>query len=208
MVLYILTLTAFAVYSYTLIDPNITLINNSMWATIRESLIHFGYYERQLSSQVYIVLIVLLFGFHWYFVKHYRSIALSTLLGIAFFFTMLSYPFLSHDLFNYMFDAKILTTYQENPYLHKPQDFPHDPWLRFMHWTHRTYPYGPIFLIITLVPSVLGVGKFLLTFLLFKATFFIFYALAVYALSRLEKKMGSTFCNSSAGSCGGIGFSA
>jgi len=70
-------------------------------------------------------------------------IAVNILIGL------ISYPAYSHDLFNYMFDAKIATFYQQNPYLYKALDFPTDPWLRFMHWTHRYYPYGPSFLLLS-----------------------------------------------------------
>jgi len=82
--------------------------------------------------------------------KRYNPLLISILIGVGLLF---SYPFLSHDLFNYLFDAKIVTFYHQNPYILKALDFPSDPWLRFMHWTHRTYPYGPSFLFLTLVPS-------------------------------------------------------
>jgi len=62
-----------------------------------------------------------------------------------------------------------------------------------MHWTHRTYPYGPIFLILSLVPSFLGFGKFTLTFILFKATFIGLYIISVVLLSRLNKKWAVMF---------------
>lgn len=104
-----------------------------------------------------------------------------------------SYPLLSHDFFNYLFDAKILTYYHENPYLHKALDFPNDSWLRFMHWTHRTYPYGPVFLIITLLPSFLSLGKFILAYSLFKVLFVGAYILSVYYLNRLNKKWAVMF---------------
>jgi len=92
-----------------------------------------------------------------------------------------------------MFDARILTYYGKNPYLFKALDFPADKWTRFMHWTHRTYPYGPIFLILSLVPSFLGFGKFTLTFILSKATFIGLYIISVVLLSRLNKKWAVMF---------------
>jgi len=107
--------------------------------------------------------------------------------------TLLSYPFLSHDFFNYLFDAKILTFYHKNPYFYKALDFPNDPWLRFMHWTHRTYPYGPVFLLISLVPSFLAFGKFVLNFFFFKLMFVLFYLMAVYCLNKTNKKWALFF---------------
>jgi len=86
-----------------------------------------------------------------------------------------------------------LTFYGKNPYLYKALDFSSDPWLRFMHWTHRTYPYGPVFLLITLVPSFFSFGKFIISFFLFKITWLFFYLLAVYYLNKLNKKWAIIF---------------
>lgn len=101
-----------------------------------------------------------------------------------------SYPFLSHDFFNYMFDARIATYYHQNPYIHKALDFPADSWLRFMHWTHRPYPYGPTFLIITLIPSILSFGKLIANYILFKGMCVGFYLLAVWALTKKNRQYG------------------
>jgi hypothetical protein len=87
-----------------------------------------------------------------------------------------------------MFDAKIFTYYHKSPYLFKALDFPADQWTRFMHWTHRTYPYGPTFLLLTFIPSFLGMGKFAVTFFLFKALNIFFYLLAVYLLEKINKR--------------------
>ena len=145
----LLVLTAF--YSYALVDPNFTLLNNQLWEVFRNAMVQLGYYQRPLSSLIYILIVGLLFGFHFYFLKNYRKVNLKVVLIVLFFVAVASYPFLSHDFFNYMFDAKIFSVYQKNPYLYKALDFPQDDWLRFMHWTHRTYPYGPTFLPITLI---------------------------------------------------------
>jgi len=136
---------------------------------------------------------VALFLFYFYFVKQvkkYHPLILALLIGGI---LLLSYPFLSHDFFNYLFDAKIVTYYFKNPYFTKALDFPNDPWIRFMHWTHRTYPYGPFFLLITLVPSFLSTGKLALSFLFFKGTWFIFYLLSVYLLNKMNKKWAMIF---------------
>jgi Gpi18-like mannosyltransferase len=79
-----------------------------------------------------------------------------------------SYNAFSYDIFNYIFDAKIFTNYHQNPYLFKALDFPNDPMLAFMHWTQRTYPYGPTWLLVSVPLSFLGLQYFLPTFFLFK----------------------------------------
>lgn len=193
---YSLLLIFFSVYSYALIDPNLTLIQSPIWVSFRNSLVDLGYYHRDVSWLLYLAGVLLLFIFSYLFLKKYRQVdpfRLSIIIGAIMLF---SYPFLSHDFFNYMFDAKIVTWYQQNPYFFRALDFPNDQWLRFMHWTHRTYPYGPLFLLMTLIPSFLSFGKFLLSFLLFKAMFVGFYLLSVYCLQKLNKKWALIFATS------------
>lgn len=73
--------------------------------------------------------------------------------------------FTSYDIFNYIFDARIVTQYHQNPYQYSALSFAGDPMLHFMRWTHRTYPYGPMWLvpgiIITLISSKLLIQMFL-----------------------------------------------
>lgn len=193
LIIYTFILLIFSWYSYALIDPNITFFNHPLWSRFLEQMLQLGYYHRDISVCIYLVIVILLFIFHYYFTRHiekYRSLTLAICIGIA---LVLSYPFLSHDFFNYLFDAKILTFYHQNPYLHKALDFPGDPWLRFMQWTHRSYPYGPVFLLISIIPSFLAFGKFLLSFVFYKITTVIFYFLAVYVLQKKNKKWAILF---------------
>lgn len=184
---------ALTIYSYALLDPNLTFINHPLWTYMRNLLVNFGYYKRDISVFIFLVIVSLLFIIHYLILNNYKKIKLINIILPVFFLSIISYPFLSRDFFNYLFDAKIVTYYQQNPYLYKALDFPADPWLRFMHWTHRTYPYGPTFLLITLIPSFLAFGKFILNFILFKLMFFIFYAIAVFLLNRMNKKWAVIF---------------
>lgn len=101
----------------------------------------------------------------------------------------LSYNAFSYDLFNYIFDAKIVTHYYENPYFRKALDYPMDPMLSFMRWTHRTYPYGPSWLGITVPLSYLGFNIFLLTFYLFKFLSLFAYLGIVYFIEKILKEI-------------------
>lgn len=100
-----------------------------------------------------------------------------------------SYNAFSYDLFNYVFDAKIVTFYKQNPYFHKALDFPQDPMLGFMHWTHRLYPYGPLWLAVSIPLSFLGFQKLLPTLILFKLLAVTSYLASCLAIWKLcEKK--------------------
>jgi len=193
LILYGLFLAVLGIYSYSLIDLNLTLINHPLWNKFRDWIIQLGYFHRDTSWNIYLILVVLAFVFYYIFISNYKKynpISIALLIGVILLF---SYPFLSHDLFNYLFDAKIFTFYHQNPYLHKGLDFPNDPWTRFMHWTDRNYPYGPSFLLLTIVPSALSFGKFVLSFLFYKIMVVGAYFLTVILLNRSNRKWALVF---------------
>lgn len=186
--LYGILLSLFAIYSYVLLDPNITFLNTQAWTMFRDAAVQIGYHQRPLSWGLYLGLLLSLYGAHWWIMKRgdkINPVRLSFLIGGI---LIAAYPFLSHDFFNYMFDAKILTYYHQNPYLHKALDYPDDTWLRFMHWVHRPYPYGPVYLAISAVPAFLGLGKFLIHFFLLKIVCSAFYVLTVWSLVKLNRR--------------------
>ena len=160
-------------YSFTQVDLSLTLSEWSVWQVIQKFFQNIGYFQRPFSTVLYIILIFLLYLFYFAFlylakVGKIRGIReIWTLIIVTTIILTFSYNAFSYDLFNYMFDAKIVTHYQQNPYTHKALDYPGDPMLSFMHGTHRTYPYGPVWLLLT-TPLSLGINFFLPTFFLFK----------------------------------------
>lgn len=190
---YVLILIGLWVYSYALIDPNLTLINHPWWVLFRDQMVYLGYHQRPQSWNIYLVLLVLLFVVHYFLVKKFKSFNPWVLGMVTSAILIISYPFTSHDFFNYIFDAKIFTFYGDNPYVMAPRDYPQDEWLRFMHWTHRSYPYGPVYLVLTYIPSFLGFGKFILHFFFFKLFSIFFYLMGIYYLQKLDKKSAVIF---------------
>lgn len=136
-----------------------------------------GYFQRPLSTILFITLLIsltlmYLVGFKIFRSSHNPRKEILKVIIIVYTIVFFAYPAFSHDIFNYLFDARIVTKYNLSPYYFRALDFPNDPWTRFMRWTHRYYPYGPLWLSLTIVPSVLGKGSFILTILLFKLLFF------------------------------------
>ena len=175
---------------------NLTLINHPIWGSIRETAVQLGYFNRPLSTIIFLILLSTFFLVQKN-TTMMKKIPRPFYLGIAISIPLIiSYPFLSRDFFNYMFDARIVTFYNQNPYLLKALDFPNDHWLRFMHWTHRTYPYGPTFLLITLVPSFLSFGKLLLSIIFFKITWVSFYLAAIWIVEKKHKDFALFFATS------------
>ncbi|OGG17303.1 hypothetical protein A3D78_05610 [Candidatus Gottesmanbacteria bacterium RIFCSPHIGHO2_02_FULL_39_14] len=190
---------SFSLYSYSQIDLNLTLSGNRQYQAVQTILINLGYFNRPLSAAIYAILLILMFVFFLWLLKlsteknfpFFRLVLVLICLNLIFAF--ISYPAFSHDFFNYLFDARIVTKYHLNPYQYKALDFPDDLWIRFMHWTHRTYPYGPLWLIITLPFSFLGFGKFVLTVLLFKLMFVITYLLNILLIWKIGSRLPENF---------------
>ncbi|KXK09114.1 MAG: hypothetical protein UZ21_OP11001000167 [Microgenomates bacterium OLB22] len=183
------------IYSYALIDPNLTLINLPAWTAFRNVMVQLGYHNGKMSLVLYIVAIIIMLVVALRIRRNEIDPSPKYVL-ICGLILLTSYPFLSHDLFNYIFDAKIFTVYHQNPYLMKANDYPQDLMVRFMHWTHRTYPYGPTFLPITILVSFIGAGKFLLTYLLMKLLFVAIFIITYLRLQKHNKAIALAFFTS------------
>lgn len=191
---YLLVILSLFLYSYTQVDLSLTLSRASIYQTIEKGFQYIGYFNRPLSTELYCAILILLFLFYSLFLflakksqitlKNTWKIILITA-GILTF----SYNAFSYDLFNYIFAAKLIFHYHQNPYLVHALDFPKDPMLSFMHWTHNTYQYGPFALFITLPFYILGFGYFLLTFYLFKILSTACFIGSVYFLQKILQKV-------------------
>lgn len=192
-VFYILTIVGLFFYSYTQVDLSLTLSRISLWQVVEKAFQYIGYFQRPLSTALYCTLLVALFlSYSGLLVLLYKKIlsrkVVWALIIISATLLTFSYNAFSYDLFNYIFDAKIITHYFQNPYLHRAFDFPTDPMLSFMHWTDRTYPYGPIWLLVTVPISFIGLQIFLPTFFLFKALASAGYLIICWSIEKILKK--------------------
>lgn len=181
-------------YSYTQTDLSLTLSRVSVFQIIEKFFQHIGYFNRPLSTAIYLIILFLLFINYFFFLKFSKEKKISlrnvwvSILFVTFILTF-AYNAFSYDLFNYIFDAKIITHYNLNPYFYKALDFPHDPMLSFMHWTQRTYPYGPFWLVLTVPLSFLGFNFFLPTFFLFKILASISFLGTCFFIVKIAKKL-------------------
>ncbi len=182
-------------YSFTQIDLSLTFSRSSIFQIIEKAFQYVGYFNRPLSTVLYLIIIGFLFILYGWTMRMVakNEIDKGTIWKIIIVLTLilfLSYNAFSYDLFNYIFDAKIITHYHANPYLHKALDYPGDPMLSFMRWTHRTYPYGPFWLVLTVPLSFIGLGFFSLTFYLFKALMVACFIGSVALIERIARKTG------------------
>ncbi len=181
-------------YSYTQVDLSLTFSKASLFQTIEKGFQYVGWFDRPLSTYLYIGIFIYLFILYFWSIKLVSKKELSqktVWLGIfeVSLLLVFSYNAFSYDLFNYIFDAKIVTFYHQNPYIHSALDFPKDPMLSFMHWTQRTYPYGPLWLVLTVPLSFVGNHIFIVTFYLFKLLIAFFFLLTVWSIGKIGKVM-------------------
>ncbi|MCD8484964.1 hypothetical protein LRY65_04100 [Candidatus Woesebacteria bacterium] len=159
-----------AVWSYHWVDPNLTLF---AWGPFVEWQTWMWSQARNVAAVTwqYIVLLGVWWTAYAFTVQSSRRgperiiprwalLALAGSIG----FLWLGQNALSHDIFNYLFNAKMVVQYQANPHVAVALDFAHDPWTRFMHNTHTAAPYGWGWTLLSLLPYVLSGGKFLLAY--------------------------------------------
>lgn len=179
-------------YSFVQVDLGLTLTRASFFQGIQQSFQYIGYFNRPLSAYlfsgimlaIFILYTATLYLIHKKWVMQRTVVIISAMASVILLF---SYTATSYDIFNYIFDAKIVTQYHNNPYFQKALDYPNDPMLSFMHWTHRTYPYGPTWLGLTIPLSFLGGGYFIITYFLFKLLAVLSYALTALLVFKITK---------------------
>lgn len=193
-VFYLLLIFSLFLYSFTQVDLGLTLTKLSIWQVIQQFFQNIGYFQRPLSTAFFLLIVFFLFIFYFLFLylskkKQISKKELFFIIVIVSLILGLSYNAFSYDLFNYIFDAKILTHYGQNPYIHKALDYQQDPMLSFMHWTHRTYPYGPVWLALTTSLSFIGMQYFLTTAILFKFLMIFSFLGTVFFIGKILKKI-------------------
>lgn len=141
--------------------------------------------DRPIVVGWYVVMIVCAFVLYLYAVtKKIHTIPL--LLSTCCLLLIVSNNALSHDIYNYMFNAKAIAMYHQDPHVLSALEIaPNDEWVRFMHNVQTTAPYGHVWTSMTLVPYYLGLGKFLTTYLSFK----LFMAVGLALLTWIQWRM-------------------
>lgn len=192
-IFYLLSCLIVFFYSYGFLDFNLTLTSHPLFLRIVAPIQALVYFERYHSVRLFILIFSLLFIFYLatLIYAYYQKISVFNwkyyLIIIA--ILVIAYPMLSYDVFNYMFHGKILWFYHQNPHLHAPLEYTGDLWLRFMRWVHTPSAYGPIFTIIESPAYLLGLGKFVPTLYLMKATMAGFFVWCVVLIGKIAQKL-------------------
>ncbi len=173
----------FFVWTFLKTDPNLYFSTQPLFVTLQQSAWQLAG-NRSVVVATYVLLILVGFGLYLFAVK--KQIKFSLPLLIVPLVVIASNVALSHDLFNYMFNAKALLQYQQDPHLKSALEIAStDEWLRFMHNVHTTAPYGKFWTYLTTAPFILGFSRFLPTYLSFK----VFMAIGVVVLAVAQMKL-------------------
>lgn len=189
---YFLLACSLFIYSYGFVDFNLTLSSNPHIAKFVAWSQQLAMFNRPTSLYVYMGIVVTLYLLYFgvmvnWFNHKLPKFPWKIVAVIAVIFS-LSYPFLSSDVFKYLFSAKTVLVYQANPHLVAPQVFVGDPWLRFMRWIHTPSPYGPVMTVLAIPYYLLGMGKFVPSLYLFKLDQLFWYGLAIWVIGKLSNK--------------------
>lgn len=161
---------ATAVWSYHLVDPNLTLFSFPGFVAWQQAM-----WLRAQNTPVVTWQYIVLLGMWWvaygWTLQQARKERLhrfpqwvwSVLLGVGA-LLLIGHNALSHDIFNYLFNAKMVAVYQANPHVSVALDFAYDPWVRFMHNVHTAAPYGWGWTALSLLPFIVSGGKFVVAY--------------------------------------------
>ena len=168
---------SFFIFSYFWVDYGLFLMvadshpffNHFRW------LISFRDSQRPFLANIYLLLTLIFFGLQigLLFLRKLKFISVKKLFWLAGISTVLfslAYPFLSRDLFTYLFSARMVLAYQVNPFVIPPMDFlSTDMWVGLAHNIEFTYAYGPVSLLFSLIPMLfLSSQRFILNFVVYK----------------------------------------
>jgi hypothetical protein len=192
---YFLLLSLFAIFSYVLANTNLFMLNAD-WFVATQNWLWQRLLPLQLErSIIYGGLILALFANYLLIIKNWAKSPIKNSKSFYLYLLILATPLilaynsLSYDVFNYMFNAKMVIEYQADPHVKVALNFADDPWLRFMNNTHTPAPYGYTWTILSLLPYLLGFGKFLSIWLSFKLFALASLLLTVWILSKMQSKI-------------------
>ena len=186
MIAFIITWVIFIFYSFTREDLNLVL-----YKFIPPFLKNLGFYQRPIATLVFLILSSFFIVLYFQLIKQKLPSKLSwlkwaipiALLGIF------SYPMFSYDIFNYLFNAKMVLIYKANPHVQTAIQFS-DPMLRFMRNIHTPAPYAYGWTAVSLIPGLAWLTqKFTLSFWIMKSFIACFWLGQLWILKKLVTKL-------------------
>ena len=193
--MFIISFLGLEIFSFTQRDLNLTIYNQPLLLNIQSMLIKIGYYQRTLNSILYLLLIIIAWLAFFYIFKYkiWSQPIFKIFLASIFILGIFSYPAFSHDIFNYLFNVKMVLIYHLNPHIHTALEFPSDLWIRFMHNVHTAAPYGYLWTGLSILPLILTIKSFTLSFWAMKLFIIIFFVIEGYFIYKITNNFKNAF---------------
>ena len=170
---YCTVLAIFAIFTYGFIDLNMKLFTNPLLLHLQAPLSYLVFHMRPATTGIFLLITMCLFYGYVTFLRYPEKCfptwkkLLRFLFGI-YLLLVISFPALTYDLFNYITTAKVAFTHHENPYVVMPVEIPNEPYLAFTRAANKFALYGPVWILMTAIPHVLGGGDLWRTIVAFK----------------------------------------
>ena len=192
-ILYLISYILFTIYSYAFLDVGLTLTSFRQYLEFQEKMRWFGYFNRPMSTLIFIFLCSSLYTLYFmlYTFINKAKIPLTKILLAAILISgilILAYPAFSHDIFNYIFNAKMVLIYHADPHKIAAWNFP-DPMLGFMRNIHTPAPYFYGWTIISLIPFILGLNRIFVEIISFKVFSVALFLLTYIVLNKILQKL-------------------
>ncbi len=91
----------------------------------------------------------------------------------------------SHDMYSYTAYGRLLVVYHVNPYFVAPSAFPHDPFYLLNDWKNATTAYGPIWMYLSTLVTLLAGDSITRYILLYRALEFVAYLLNILLVRKI-----------------------
>jgi len=192
---YFLLFVIFGIFSFVLTDPNLFLLKSDLFVSFQTYLWKNILPMQNFRTIFYGSLVTVIFINYLLILKNWSKLNLNSKKNFWRFIIIISLPLifsynaLSYDLFNYIFNAKMVIEFGANPHVQTAINFPDEPMLRFMNNIHTPAPYGYGWTALSLLPYLAGLGKFLSTFLVFKFFAFMSLLLTLFITEKFFKKI-------------------
>lgn len=203
-ILYFLVFLLYSIYSYAFTDPNLVLTSYEAYWSFQQWMWTHVLPDSQGLAIGFVTIIIIMFVLYSKlisYLKNKHKIPTNIIKSKYFWYyllllapLLLSYNALSHDIFNYIFNAKMIGVYGVNPHIHTATEFPADLWTRFMHNTHTAAPYGYGWTAASMIPYFLGFKKFITTLFAFRifsltSLVFLYFAMQEFSKGFFKRKL-------------------
>lgn len=160
MILYLIVSLLFVIFSYGFVD-----------AGLKATIASFTISNRWILGGIFLIFLSVYFALYIWLLRNAKQITVGFVLKLLIATSLIlacSYSMVSYDVFNYMTTAKVAFTHGENPYIIMPVEIPNEPNLAFTRAANKVALYGPVWILLSIIPHAVGMGNVWATMIAFK----------------------------------------